>query len=243
MRRPRSMTVALILVGVGLLAAGCAEQGPPLANINSYLRSTGSVMRLHRVVFISLDDLRGPPQIAEGMSEALVGAIQARRLFHIDRIDPTDRECELLPLSIREPYSMKQLAQIRKALNCDAVIFGAVSHFQTHPRMQIGVYVRLMDLRNGNLIWSVDQIWDSTEKQTEQRIEYFFDREMRSGYDPVQWRLTFMSPKVFQKFIAYEAANTLPDRSRPRGQQASGSTVAGRIGKKLKQLATRLRKG
>ena len=234
MKRLTSVKSRVLLCVVGLLAGGCARDGPPVVNINAYLRSRSDVTKLHRVVFISLSECEYPPDIAEGMTQALVSAIQRRRLFHIDQIDPAARDCRDLPLEIREPFSMKHLAQIRDALNCDAVMFGSITRFQTYPRMQMGIYVRLLDLKDGNLIWSVDHIWDSTDRGTTERMEYFFTEEMRSGYGPVQWRLTMMSPKVFQKFVAYEAADTLPDCSEP--PEKEDTTVTGRIVKFLKGL-------
>ncbi len=213
MKTPGKVTTRLLLALVAILAGGCAKEAVPVpARIGHHLRSDKSVLRLHRAVFITMNDRKGTPQIAEGMTNALIGAIQRRQLFHIDVLSPTDPACEGLPLDQRRGLSMKQLAQLREALKCDAVILGAVSHWQTYPRMQIGIYLRLLDLRNGLPVWVVDHIWDSTDKQTEARIREFFQKEMRSGYDPAQWRLALMSPKVFQKFVAYETANTLPSR-------------------------------
>ena len=210
---PLSRTcVAIVLLLTVYLTGGCAEKSIPQARIAHYLRSTKSVLGLGRVVFVALDDRKCPQRIAAGMSDALAGAIQRRKLFHIDTLAASDAACKDLPFRSREAYSMKELAEIRDALRCDAVMFGSVTHFQTYPRMQIGIYVRLLDLKNGKLIWAVDHTWDSTDSQTEARIKDFFGSQMRSGYDPAQWRLGLMSPKVFQKFIAFEAANTLPSR-------------------------------
>lgn len=202
----------IVLCAVALLGAGCIEKPPPPGRIGHYLRSEKSVLRLHRAVFITLDNRKGTPQIADETTEALIYAIQRRQLFHIDTVVPTDAACEDLPLKVREAYSMKQLSQMREALKCDAVLVGSVNHWQPYPRLQIGLYVRLLDLRKGQPVWVVDHIWDSTDKETEARIKDFFRKEMRSGYDPAQWRLGVMSPKVFLKFVAYEAANTLPSR-------------------------------
>jgi len=202
--------VLVVLIAVG--SQGCGRRDIARADINYCLPSPKRVMRMNRVVFITLENRKGTPQIAEGMTEALAGAIQGRKLFHIDVVPATASACEDLPLSQREPYSMKELNNMRSALKCDAVLLGSVSQFHTYPRMQIGIYLRLLDLKNGTLAWGVDHIWDTTDKQTEDRIRRFFDSRMRSGYAPAQWRLGLISPKVFQKFIAYEVARTLPAR-------------------------------
>ena len=81
--------------------------------------------------------------------------------------------------------------------------------------MQIGLFLNLVDLREGRLIWGVDHIWDTTNRLTERSIERFFVKEMRSGYGPANWRLGLLSPRMFGKFVAHEAAGTLPLRIPP----------------------------
>ncbi len=208
----KNASICLCVCIAGNLMVGCAEPPAQKALIGYYLRSDKSVLTLNRLVFVALDGRRCPPRIADNMTSALLGAIQDRRLFHIDVIQPTDPVCRDLPFDSTQAYSLEQFMKIREELQCDAVLFGSVTHFQTYPRMQIGIYVRLLDLKDGKLLWAVDHIWDTTDAQTEQRIKRFFADEMRSGYDPLQWRLAMMSPKAFQKFVAYEATETLPVR-------------------------------
>jgi hypothetical protein len=204
------VTIRICLCAVGLLLAGCGEKSAPTARIGHYLRSERSVAKLHRVVFVSLGDSGCDPQITAGMNNSLLDAIQDRQLFHVDLVPRAEPACEELPLDTRKAYSMEQLAEIRDALDCDAVFLGKIKRFETYPRMKIGIYLRLLDLKDGKLLWAVDNTWDTTDGETEKRIEWFFKENMRSGYDPLQWRLTIMSPKLFAKFVAYETANTLP---------------------------------
>jgi len=222
-------SAAMLLGLAALLVAGCIDDSGPQARIQHYLRSDESVMRLNRVVFITLQDPKGTDRIAEDMTGALVRAIQPRGLFHIDVMPATDAACQELPLFSRRAYSMKQLAQIQDALGCEAVMFGSVSQFQTYPRLQIGVFLRLIDLKRGQLVWAVDHIWDTTDKATEERIEHFFGRQMRSGYAPADHELALMSPKVFQKFVAYEVANTLPS-SADDEREAGPALSCGNLG-------------
>ena len=45
----------------------------------------------------------------------------------------------------------------------------------------------------------------------ERHEERYFKEQIRSGYEPMDWRIAMISPKVFEKFIAHELAETLPD--------------------------------
>lgn len=190
-------------------AAGCAPDKPP---INFFLDSPAHLARIHNVVLIELAPDKSDPDTAAGMTEALYKALQARMLFQVRVIPLTHPACRDLPLSKGQAFTMADVALMRKELKCDVVIIGSVRHFETYPRLQISLYVRMIDLSGGRLGWGVDNTWDTTDKAVIKRIKKFFAEQMRGGYDPADWRLATMSPRVFQKFVAYEIVNTLPTR-------------------------------
>ena len=74
----------------------------------------------------------------------------------------------------------------------------------------------MVDLRDSRVLWAVDHVWDATDQETQRRIAHYFTEHKGEGYDPLNWQLTTVSPAVFQQFIAFEVASTLPDRSRPK---------------------------
>jgi len=221
-----------------LLTVGCHADPAPVVQIGHYLRSPESVLGLKRVVFVVLQNRQGTPRIAHGTTEAVARAIQRRGLFHIDVVAETDPICRDVPLYTRGAYSMKQLAEIRSALECDAVLFGSITQFQPYPRMQIGLYLRLLDLRQGKLVWGIDHTWDTTDRQTEDRIRRFHGEYMRDGYGPAEHRITLMSPRMFQEFVAHEAVGTLPSRTpTPEGDKRGTAESRRRIWNPVREIA------
>ena len=75
--------------------------------------------------------------------------------------------------------------------------------------MLIGLRLRMLDLRDGQLLWALEQVWDSADKTTEYRIKDYFRSQKSSGYAPLQERLASVSSLEFIKFISYEVAETL----------------------------------
>jgi len=211
MRIRTSILWAGVLV-CGAFLAGCApeEPAPPIAY---RLRSPRSVHRLHRVVFVELGDACRSPSMARGLTEEIHQALQKRALFHVDVVSRADPACRDLPLDVRGGLSLEQVGALRRALECDGVLVGALTRAQPHPRMQAAVYLRLFNVRDGTLVWGVDHVWDTTEHETQRRVRAFWRDQMRNDYEPVDWRLVRMSPRAFQKFVAYEIARTLPARS------------------------------
>ena len=214
----------LALAAAACLVPGCLETSPSAeGRIACFLSSHEDILRTRRVVFIELaavDDC--PPQVAWDTTRALGSAVQARRLFHVETVRRTDAMCRDLPIEGIEALTLPELAAMRQGLRCDAVLFGRVSHFQPFPRMQLGLYLKLIDLKDGKLVWGVDDVWDTTDQSTERRIRKYFYREVRDGYDPLGHELVLKSPRAFERFIAYEVAETL-QRPHPSGRNQPAS--------------------
>jgi len=210
-------TAALILT---VLLAGCR---PGAHNRVRHYVALDAIRSANRVVLLPLANQTDSPGIEEGLEAELLGAIQRRRLFQLQEVarEPGARQVLLDPG--RRTYTEQDLVAIRKASGADAVLIGLVNRWQPYPRMQVGLYLRLVDLRSGRLLWAVDHVWDATNEHTQRRIATFFHREMGAGAEPFDWQLGTVSPRAFQKFVAWEVAGTLPRRvARPAG---SGSQV------------------
>jgi hypothetical protein len=209
MARRTSCITGCLLAAVLLTGCGPTEtafSGPAGIQVHS----PRSLASIHRVVLVELPADWRQPRTAADMTEALFRAIQARQRFQVDVVSREDPVCRDLPLDLFGPLSMQDLHDLREGLGCDAVLLGRLSDVRPHPQMQIGLHLRLLDLRDGRLVWGGNHIWDSTEKATQVRMERYFESEMRSGYEPADWRVLMMSPRAYQKFVAFEAAGTLP---------------------------------
>ena len=209
--RPRNS--ALVLAAV--LLAGCT--GEPENRLGHYTAPRRDLVSVRRVAMLPLANESDHPGTEVGLSEELFRAVQACQLFHVWPLDPQDPDAAALPAVGTQPLSLHDLARLRSALGTDAVLAGTVTRWQPYPRMQTGLYLRLVDLRTGEVLWAVDHVWDTTDEHTQRRISRFFRRRMGTGSDPFGWELGTVSPRAFQKFIAHEVAETLPCRTAGRG--------------------------
>ena len=72
-----------------------------------------------------------------------------------------------------------------------------------------GVGLKLLDMRDGQLLWALEQVWDSADKAIEQRTKSYFKAQKGSGFAPLHEQLATVSPLEFIKFVSYEVAATL----------------------------------
>jgi len=203
--------IAVMLAALATLAAGChkpeATRSPAVAHyIDSEALQTGS----RRVLFVPLANETSYPSASAGMTSALFESVQGRRLFQLTAEVPSMGPDGNPPGDNSHMLSLKDLAHIRRQTNCDAVLLGAVTCFSPYPSLRIGLYLRLVGLRDSRVLWAVDQVWDSSDKATQKRIARYFHDQRGEAYDPIQWHLATVSPAALQQFVAYEVAQTLP---------------------------------
>ena len=225
-----------ILLAAGVLLTGCQEEPkgpPPKPPIGYFLSSSAAIESLHRVVFIPLESTDENSDVAAGLTQDVFEAIQARQLFRLEMLDRKDERFETCPHLGRQAASLKDLATLRNTLKCNAVLFGTLERFQSYPRIQTGLYLQLVDLRHGQLLWGVDNTWDSTEKWTQHRVEEFFKHSLARDYQPASWRLALMSPAAFNKFVANEVAQTLPNHALEEPKKPLAAQAVEKVSEKL----------
>jgi hypothetical protein len=200
----------LILVFWLLTMSGCViyTEQEPLSQF--YYRNPNKDMStIGKVALIKLTNESSQPKINSSITLALYEAIQKKQLFSLSIIDEEHPAWRSLQLDKNTSYSYQQLANIKKTLKCDAIILGTVTEYHPYPHMTIGLNLKLIDLRDGQLVWAVEEIWDTSDKKTEYRIERYYNKNTRSALMPLHKELMATSPIKFQKFVSYEIAETL----------------------------------
>jgi len=186
-----------------------------------YLDPQKDLSAIGRVAIMELSNQTSYPQISADVTESLFQALQKKQLFSLKIIrmaDPAwhnlgpDAGSNLRAQTGFDSLSLEQLVSARKRLNCDAVLLGAVTVYQPYPNLILGLSIKLIDLSDGQVIWAVEQVWDSADKTMENPIKAFFQKQMCSDPEGLQKRLVEVSPLQFVRFVTHEVAQTLAYR-------------------------------
>jgi len=201
---------AAILLALGLVS-GCHVIYKPTGQEPDYyyVNPQKLLPAVGKVVLIELDNDSTYPQISADVTEALFQALQKKQVFSVEFITRSNPQWRSLQIDTRAPYSLEQLATMRKNLNCNAILTGVVTAYQPYPHLSIGLRLKLIDLSDGQLLWAFEQIWDTTDKTTEKRIKDYFQEQIRSEITPLHEQLVVVSSLKFVKFVAYEVAKTM----------------------------------
>ena len=199
-----------ILILPMIVLSGCGFYEVPQKAANYYyLNPDKDLSSVGRVAVVELADESSYPQISSDVTNALFHAFQKRQLFGLSIVYRNDPAWRGLQLDAKPAYNLEQLLAIRKALKCDALLTGTVTNYQPFPHMSIGLNLKLIDLKDGQLVWALEQIWDSADKTTESHIKSYFKKQLHSDFAPLHERVMLLSPIEFIKFVACEAAETM----------------------------------
>jgi hypothetical protein len=209
-------TASLLLLAV--LPSGCQfyRATVPVPQYY-YLNPDKDLSTVGRVAIVELDNNSSYPTICADVTEALFQGLQKKQLFSLTIVRQNDPSWRSLQLNANSTYTPEQLRTIQKTLKCDGVLVGTVTQYQPYPHMAIGLRLKLIDLKDGQLLWALEQIWDAADKTTEHRIKNYFRTQTRSGLAPLREQLAAISSLKFIKFVAYEVGQTL--QQRPHGQK------------------------
>jgi hypothetical protein len=207
--RKWKMENGTIFLLLAVILSGCRTHSAsaPLSDYY-YLNPNNKLPTIGRVAIVELQNDSSYPQVSADVTQALYQALQKRQVFGLTIIRQHDPSWRSLQLERDSSYTLKQLMAIREALKCDGLLLGTVTEYRPYPHMAMGLRMKLLDLRDGQLQWALEQVWDSSDKTTEKRIKSYFKSEKRAGFAPLHEGLAAVSPIEFLKFISYEVAGT-----------------------------------
>jgi hypothetical protein len=174
-----------------------------------YISPHRSLTTLGRVALIGLNNNSNYPKISDDVTEKLYQALQKRQLFGLTVIRQDDAVWRSLKLDSQAKYTLDEIKTLRDTLKCDAILLGTITEFRPYPHMIMGLRLKLLDLKDGQLMYALEQVWDCADKTTENRMKGYFRSHKRSGYGPLKEQLASVSSLEFIKFVSYEIANTL----------------------------------
>jgi len=198
-------------VGVLLAAEGCTVVQPYVPETGQYYINPNADFRaLGQVVLLTPDGAESYPDQVDQVCDALVQALQKKHLFNVRRVDRSDPAWAELELD-RRPWDLDQMRRIRHRLAADGVLVGRVTDYQPYPHLLVGLHLKLVDLRNGMVVWGLEQVWDSQDAKVQKRMRGYYYSRMAREYEPLGWRILNTSGRAFVRFVAEETVQTLPD--------------------------------
>jgi len=210
MNYPRKYKSIVLMSLPLLLFAGCFRNSASRSMSAGERHPTAIAHRgIKTLCLVEFENMTSSPQISSEITEALYQAIQKRDLFDLSLIRASDSDWKHLPIGPDAPFTLEQVMAARKMLGYDALMVGTVTSYSAYPHMAMGLHLKIIDLRDGQIVWKTEQIWDTADKNMEERIKKYYHDQVRPGFSPLDEKLAMLSSINFLKFISYDVAKTL----------------------------------
>ena len=210
-QNPRSLLVRLALAALFtlILTCGCESdrENRPIA-YSYYLSPHKDLRRIGRVALVEMAGMSDDPQIAAAVTDALFLEAQKKQVFGVMVVHRSDPAWQGLQENLDSPQSLRQLAAAREALKCNGLLVGTLTKYRPYPHMVIGLRLKLLDLTDGQLLWGMEEVWDSSDRSIQKRIKNYLKEDRKAGHSPLREELVIVSPLNFCKFVTYEVAGT-----------------------------------
>ncbi len=199
--------VMLIII---LFISGCNIKGASAsAGEYYYLNKNKSLAMVGRVSIVELGNDSSYPQVSSDFTDTLYQALQKKQIFGLTIVRRQDATWRSLQLDLDTAYGLEQMMAMRETLKSDGVLIGTVTEFRPYPHMTIGLRLKLLDLTDGQLLWALEQVWDSADKKIQRRMRDYFKSQRSSDFTSMYQDLISVSSIEFMKFVCYEVAETL----------------------------------
>lgn len=203
--------IGMLMLLAGLMAAsGCQKPEEIIAPSARphYANPNKNLSMYQRVILVEPINMSTNPQISVDLTNGIARALERKGLFGlmvIYRKDPLFKKYQL----DYEKSPLETLKAVHKDLGCDAILTGTIRDYQSYPRLGVSMRLRMVDLADGELLWAMEQVWDSTDADLAKRMKGYFKTEMVDEYQPLNWRMGLVSPNIFNKFVCFEVAETV----------------------------------
>ena len=197
-----------------ILLGGCSilKKPVPQTPVQFYIDKSQDFASIGKVAILELDNESvSSADLARTLTQNLADTLGKKQLFSVRTVYRTDPEWKGCNLDQANSLSSQDMEHIAKQLKVDAILIGTITRYRSYPQLLAAMRFKMLDLRSGRLLWAMENVWDSTDKSTEERIKSFFDDQMRTGYQPMNWQFVTNSPSAFYKFVMYEVVGTFPE--------------------------------
>jgi hypothetical protein len=192
------------------LTSGCAATPPsPSQRIATYISTALAGDPPARIVVVPFASPVSQPEAGQTVTQAVARAMQGA--LCCDLVSPAPGDERLAAESVlwqSGRVDVDSLVVAQKAYLADAFLFGSVTQYKPYDPPVLGVKLRMLSARTGDLIWAAEALFDSHEADVRSMAARYFEHSGLKDrlYGP---DLILMSPKLYAGFVVSEMVRPL----------------------------------
>lgn len=180
--------------------------GPSQSVSNVFVSPSIRSGAVKRAVMIDFANRTHTMGINDSVTESLAQKLIEASYFQVVR-QPLTKEIEESYSKARFKKSL--LERIQKETNADAVIMGEVTAFHAYRPIRLGIRLKMLDLKEGKVLWAVDELFDAGFKNISHFAQKYYASTQNTESPLTTWESILISPALFTGFMCHEIVRTI----------------------------------
>lgn len=179
---------------------------------NVYYEELPDQMRRVAILPIYSEDLEG--ELIENLDKVFAAELNKISQFEVVPVSRYD---------LQEMFDVYQLSSVKRLppsfmqdmydyYGVDGIMFVDLTNYRPYRPISVGVRNKLVDVRNGEVIWAFDTVFDSGNPHVAVSARRYQQCSYRGGYLIDSGGSVLRSPIVFSQYVASESFRAIPKR-------------------------------
>ena len=210
--------IPALVAGCSVLPASMRRSlATPYKPANVSVRQATLPQTIRRVAVLPLPQSREDANQAAGanlLQPVLIAELIKRNLFEVIPVSPETlrRLTAGNGWAVDAPLPADFFERLRQVTDCDAVVFASLTVFRAYPPLQTGWKVRLVDCREHQTWWAVDEVFDGGVESVAAAAESYARAGLSLPNPLLADTGVLHSPLRFGQYTASAVVHTLPGR-------------------------------
>lgn len=204
-----------------LFSVGCNSNGARIPKIppKSYQPQNVYAMEhipatMIRVAVLPSYHPEEDPDLLERFDSAVIGELSKAQLFEIVPIERAYMQKHFGMDQVNSAASLppSMLGQIVQDYQAQGVLFLDVTDYHPYRPIRVGLRSKLVDLRDGELVWVFDDVFDSAQPNVSAAARRYARQVYTDRFPLDSADSMLQSPQRFSRYVVHEAFETFPTR-------------------------------
>ena len=166
--------------------------------------------KLHRVLLLPFTVESQRDKVVNEITEAFYIELQKSAKFEI--IVPQgfqDILSQQNDIWNRGLIRSETIEEAKRRYKVDAIMFGTITQYHPYEPQVLGIKIGMFSAVSGNIIWSSDAIFDSSEASVIKLVKTYYKEHYKRKQSLYDWKIILLSMKRYAQFVAYHMVDTL----------------------------------
>ena len=178
--------------------------------VNFYKSEEYSSSNIQRILLVPFTFNTGREKVVNEITEAFFDELQKSGKF--DVVTPHEFHEVFLNkdnLWIKGMVNAETIVEAKKRYQVDAIIFGTITRYSPYEPPVIGIKSSMFSTTSGNVIWTSDTIFDSSEASIVKLAKAYYKENYQKKQSLYDWKIVLLSSKRYSQFISHQIVATL----------------------------------